>query len=207
MPTLATKIMRRINGHGRGNWVCTPKDFLDLGNRAAVDRVLSRLVEDNTLRRIGRGLYDLPRTSDLLHRPVPPSLDAAVRTIARRDRLQILPDGIVAAHELGLTNAVPVRNSYITDGTSRVLKVGARTVKLQSASPKIMRWAGRPGVRVIQALAWLGKDAASDPMVADMLRSNLPDVVKADLMQDVDILPVWMATIVRNACGYRSVAA
>ena len=46
MSSLATKIMRRINGHGRGNWVCTPKDFLDLGNRAAVDRALSRLVED-----------------------------------------------------------------------------------------------------------------------------------------------------------------
>ena len=207
MSSLATKIMRRINGHGRGNWVCTPKDFLDLGNRAAVDRALSRLVEDHTLRRIGRGLYDLPRTSDLLDRPVPPNLDVAVGAIARRDRLQILPDGIVAAHELGLTNAVPVRNSYATDGASRVLKVGGRTVQLQSASPEIMRWADRPGVRAIQALYWLGKDAASDPMVVEILRSNLPAPVKVDLMQDVDTLPFWMAKIVRSACLERSVAA
>ena len=207
MSSLAIKIMRRISGHGRGNWVCTPKDFLDLGNRAAVDCVLSRLVEDDRLRRIGRGLYDFPRTSDLLARLAPPNMDAALRAIARRDQLQILPDGIVAAHQLGLTNAVPVRNSYVTDGAARVLKVGGRTMRLESASPKIRQWIGRPGVLAIQALYWLGKDPASDPMVVEILRSNLPTPVKTDLMQGIDTLPVWMGKIIQTVCMGGSIAA
>ena len=61
MPALADRIMRRVRGHGRGKWVCTPKDFLDLGSRAAVDRALGRLARSGRLRRVARGLYDLPR--------------------------------------------------------------------------------------------------------------------------------------------------
>jgi Family of unknown function (DUF6088) len=75
--------MRRVRAHGRGKWVCTPKDFLDLGNRAAVDQALSRLVKDGLLRRIGRGLYDFPRTSSVLNRPAPPNVDAAVDALVR----------------------------------------------------------------------------------------------------------------------------
>ena len=58
MSGIADKILNRVRGHGRGQWVCTPKDFIDLGSRDAVDKALSRLVKQNTLRRIGRGLYD-----------------------------------------------------------------------------------------------------------------------------------------------------
>ena len=66
MTRLADRIMKRLRAHGRGRWVCTPKDFLDLGSREAVDQALSRLVRTGRLRRAGRGLYDLPRTSAVL---------------------------------------------------------------------------------------------------------------------------------------------
>ena len=77
MTRVADRIMKRVSAHGRGRWVCTPKDFLDLGGRQAVDQALSRLVKAGRLRRAGRGLYDLPRTSDVLKRPAPVDLDAS----------------------------------------------------------------------------------------------------------------------------------
>jgi hypothetical protein len=207
MNSLTAKIMRRIRGHGRGTWVCTPKDFLDLGCRAAIDQALSRLVRKEQLRRIGRGLYDLPRISGILNRPAPSNIDAAVKAVGRRDHLSVMPDGIVAANQLGLTNAVPAQIAYITDGTTRTLKIGARTVHLKYARKSIMQWAGRPGVQVVQALAWLGKAAASDPAVTDLLKSRLPDVVKQDLLMGIGILPAWMAAIVRNITPDLSSAA
>lgn len=207
MQSLVTKILRRVRAHGRGKWVFTPKDFLDLGNRAAVDRVLSRLVQKNIIRRIGRGLYDLPRISGILKRPAPANVDLAVKAIARRDRVKIAPDGIFAANQLGLTNAVPAKNAYITDGASKTLKIGDRTVQLQHACQKIAQWIDRPGDRVIRALSWLGKDAARDPNAIDTLRANTPDPIKADLMKGVDNLPVWMRSIVRYVCDARLVNA
>ena len=72
------------------------------------------------------------------------------------DGVRIMPNGLVAANGLGLTNAVPVDVSYLTDGHSRILKFGRRQVCFQHASPRVMGWAGRPAQLVVQALLWLG---------------------------------------------------
>src|SRR4029077_1171558 len=40
--------------------VWTPVDFVDFGPRAAVDKALQRLAQSNDIRRIDRGLYDVP---------------------------------------------------------------------------------------------------------------------------------------------------
>jgi hypothetical protein len=45
MKSTADRVMDKVRVRGRGNGVFTPKDFLDLGSRAAIDRALSRLVE------------------------------------------------------------------------------------------------------------------------------------------------------------------
>ena len=130
MIRVADKIMKRIRGYGRGRWVCTPKNFLDLGSRSAIDKALSRLVKDGLLRRISKGLYDLPRMSSILNRLAPPDIDATIKALARRDHTIFMPDGIVAANSLGLTNAVPAKMAYLTNGTTRILNVGGRTVQI-----------------------------------------------------------------------------
>ena len=40
MTRIADKIMKMVSTYGRGKWVCTPKDFLDFGSRAAIDQAL-----------------------------------------------------------------------------------------------------------------------------------------------------------------------
>jgi hypothetical protein len=45
--------------------VWTPVDFLDLGSRDAIDQALSRMTAAGDIRRITRGLYDLPRPNKL----------------------------------------------------------------------------------------------------------------------------------------------
>ena len=94
MTGMGAKIMDRVRARGRGQWVCTPKDFLDLGSRASVDQALSRLVAARQLRRVGRGFYYLPRVSGLTNKPVPADLDSVVSALARRDGVRILPNGL-----------------------------------------------------------------------------------------------------------------
>ena len=198
MISLIEKIRRRVRVHGRGKWVCTPKDFLDLGSRAAVDQALSRLTKNGLLRRIGRGLYDFPRISNVLNRLAPPNVDAAVDALVRRDKIRVMPDGIVAANQLGLTNAVPAKTSYVTNGYTRTLKVGSRTVQFRHASQRLLAWAGRPSAPFVQALYWLGKNVASDPKMINTLRMKLSDVMKQDIMKNIGLLPSWMVTIVHK---------
>ncbi len=207
MTSVAVKIMRRIRGHGRGQWVCTPMNFLDLGSRSAIDKALSRLVKDGLLRRVSRGLYDLPRMSNILKRPAPPNVDAAIKALARRDDTKFMPDGIVAANSLGLTNAVPAKTAYLTDGASRVLNVGGRTVHLKRARKHLISWLDRPGLTVVLALDLLCKQVATGTEVINKLRTSLPDDVKHDLAQGVDLLPSWMAEIVQKIPHNVSAAA
>ena len=142
MAGIAGKIMKRVRSHGRGKWVGTPKDFLDLGSRAAVDQALSRLVTAGQLRRVGRGLYDMPRISGVLKRPAPASIDAAIAAVTRRDNVRIMPDGLVAANLLGLTNAVPAKAGYVTDGATKTIKIDGRTIRGKPAARARRR--GRP---------------------------------------------------------------
>ena len=66
MKSLENEILKRLRGRGCGTAACLA-DFLDLGSRAAVDQVLSRLVKKGTLERVDRG-DALPRVSRVLGR-------------------------------------------------------------------------------------------------------------------------------------------
>lgn len=191
MAPMADRIMEKVCAYDRGSWVCMPKDFLDLGSRAAVDQALSRLVKSGRLRRVGRGLYDRPRFSPVLNQLAPVDLNVVVDTLKRRYRIQIMPNGLQAANQLGLTTAVPAKACYLTDGASRTVRVGGRIIQFRHVSPRIMQWAGRSAAPVVQALHWLGPNAANDQVVA-ILKHRLPDAVKQDLRQNRDDLPRWM---------------
>src|ERR1039457_269937 len=80
---LRALILDRMSSTG----VWTPNDFLDMGSRAAVDKVLQRLATSNTIRRIDRGLYDVPGVNRLTGKPTNPDYRAVIDAVARRDKL------------------------------------------------------------------------------------------------------------------------
>ena len=203
---MADKIMKRVSAHHGGRWVCTPRDFLDLGSREAVGRALSRLVKAGQLRRVGGGLYDRPRISSVLNRPAPVELDAVIAALARRDGVRIMPDGLVAANQLGLTNAVPAKASYVTDGHSRTLEIDGRTVRFRHAGPSTMQWTGRPAAPVVQALRWLGPRAAANGEIISTLSRRLPEDVKLDLWNNSRDLPGWALPLARSIASGQAVA-
>ena len=194
----AEQIIKRVSEGDGAIRLCTPTDFLDVASRQAVDQALSRLVKAGRLRRVGHGLYHLPRISGVLKRPVPADLDDAIKAIARRDGVRIMPDGLAAANQLGLSNAVPAKPCYVTDGPTRTLKIDGRTVRFRHASPSVMQWAGRPSAPVAQALRWLGRDAAQDAQVVSTLRRVLPEHVKRDLLHNSRGLPGWALPLARR---------
>lgn len=206
---IADKIMKRIHAHDNEGWVCTPKDFLDLGSRNAVDQALFRLVQKGRLQRAGRGLYAVPKFSESLNRVVPANLDSAIEAIARRDGLRILPSGLSAAYDLHLTTAVPAKVVYLTDGHTRKLTVNRTTVWLRHASPKIMQWAGKPAAPVVLALYWLGPRVvtATQEEIVFALKGLLPDYVKLDLLQNSHSLPQWALRLALEIADDKSVVA
>jgi Family of unknown function (DUF6088) len=182
----------------------TPRDFLDLGSREAVDQALHRLTRGGDIRRIARGLYDKPQANSLTGQPTHPDPRAVVDALARRDRARIIVDGMTAANDLGLSDAVPARIIVHTDARLKPIKLGKLQIDFKTTAPSKLHWAGRPAMRVVQALHWLHDIAADqDPAVKKRLSGIFanPDhgaSIVDDLRRDLLALPNWMQLILRD---------
>jgi hypothetical protein len=102
----------------------SPKEFLHLASRAAVDQALARLAREGKLLRVGRGAYALPVASRFRSRP--PSTEAVVEAIASTHGEVVVPNGAAEANALGPTTQVPTREIFLTSGPTRKLRLGMR---------------------------------------------------------------------------------
>ena len=206
MSDLKSAVLSLVKTDGVSHvWV--PTDFAAFGNRDAVDKTLQRLVRDGELRRIDRGLYDRPTINSLTKRPTSPDYRAVVDAIARRDQLRLLVDGMTAANDLGLTDAVPARVTIHTDARRRSVKLDNLVIEFKQTAPSRLYWAGRPAMRVVQALHWLKDTQATDrPRVLSKLSKLLADpvhgdAIRKDLLEGFSTLPTWMQGFVRELPG------
>jgi hypothetical protein len=188
-------ILDRIRSRAKDR-VFTPADFLDLGSRAAIDQALSRNSRAGRIRKVGRGLYDIPKDHPRMGE-LSASADALVQAIARRSGLRVQASGGQAANALGLTDQVPVRLAYHTEGRFRPRQLGKLKIQFRSASSRTMATAGTVSGQVIQALRWIGRRNVDDVVVA-RLKRNLKDADKKQLLKDLRYAPAWVAAIMRK---------
>jgi len=192
---VADKILARLSK--RQGEAVPVRDFLDLGTRAAVAQALSRLVRQEKIRRVGRGLYELPRMGKLLNRPVVQSPDELVRAWARKNGLRVVPSGAYAANLLGLTTQVPAKITYYTNGRTRSLTLGPYSIKLLNRGPKTMDVTGRMAPLIFQALRHLGQEGVT-PKAILHLRSKLSEKEKAELKRNLRYAAAWMKPIIEQ---------
>jgi predicted transcriptional regulator of viral defense system len=183
MPTrparpIDARIPATLQRRGAGT-VFVPNEFLGLGTRTAIDVALHRLVARGAIRRLGRGVYDLPKRHRVLGE-VTPSADAIAAALAGRDRLRLQPSGAYAANLLGLSEQVPAKVVFLTDGATRT--------------------AGRLSGLVIQALRSLGRRNITPQRIAHLKRS-IPAADRRVLIKDLRFAPAWMHPIFRELVG------
>lgn len=195
MRSIEQKILSRIYGTGMGS-VVTPNAFFDLGTRAAIDQGLSRLVAKERLRRLARGIYYYPKTDPVLGELLP-SPKEITDAIAAQHQVKLQPAGAYAANLLGLTEQVPARMVFLTDGSSRILRIGPTEIRLRHSEPRNMKASGRLSGLLIQAFRYLGK-AHIEPQHIEHLRRTIPADERRRLIRDLRFAPEWMHPIMRQ---------
>lgn len=193
-----SRIVAAIHGRGRGS-VFVPADFLDIGSREAVDVALHRLARQRTIRRLARGVYDFPKEHPVLG-PLAPSAEDIARALAGRDRTRLQPAGAYAANALGLSEQVPAKAVFLTDGPARTVKIGPTTIQLRRTTPKNMEAAGRLSGLLIQALRELGQEHVTQQR-RDHLKRTIPADKRRELLKDLRLAPAWMHPIIRELAG------
>jgi hypothetical protein len=126
-----------------------------------------------------------------------PSAEVIAKALAGRDRTRLQPSGAYAANLLGLSDQVPMKVVFLTDGPSRLVRVGQMTIQLRRTTPRNMAAAGRLSGLVIQAFRHLGKEHITPERVAH-LRRTLPALKRHELADDIRLAPSWMHSILRE---------
>lgn len=188
-------ILATIRGRGRGS-VFVPADFFHIGSREAVDLALYRLAKKGTIRRLARGVYDFPQEHPVLG-PLAPSAEVVAKALAGRDRTRIQPAGAYAANVLGLSEQVPAKAVFLTDGPTRTVKIGPITIQLRRTTARNMETAGRLSGLLIQALRELGKDHVTQNR-REHLKRTIPAEKRRELIKDLKLAPAWMHPIFRE---------
>ena len=111
-------------------------------DRSAVAVALHRLVKAGTIRRIRRGLYDLPRPHPIIGQTAP-NIMATVRALMDGSHAQWQFTGAYAANALGLSDQVPAKIVIQTDGVPRRVSLGKLTLLFRRVAPRNLFGAGR----------------------------------------------------------------
>ncbi len=157
---------------------------------------LKRYKRSGVIRQLSRGLYDYPRQDAALG-TLTPSADDIARVLAGRDAARLQPSGAYAANLLGLSDQVPMRAVFLTDGPPRSVAVGRQHITLKRTTPRNMAAASRVSGTVIQALRWLGRRHIDDKTVK-RLWSRLSADDRRQVLKDLHYAPAWITTLIRR---------
>lgn len=168
-----------------------PTEFRMLGTDNAIKMALSRLVKEKMIDRLLHGIFYKPKQHQLFGN-IQPSLEMIANAIAARDHLIIKPTGISALNKLGLSQQVPTKHVYITNGQTRKYNIEGNEIHFKSASPKKLALTGPISSLVILAMDELGP-SLMDVTVASQIKGLLQNEKEALLENDIKLAPSWIA--------------
>jgi hypothetical protein len=195
-PIVENKIAEVLKSHQKGS-VLFVDDFLDYGNSESVKKALLRLKEKEILVRLAHGIYLYPKMDKELGVLFPSTEDIA-KAIARRDKARIVPTGVQALNKLGLSTQVPMKVVYLTDGATRNIKVGKRTITFKNTSPKNLLAQGEISSLVIQALKTIGQSKVDDDILLKIEMLLKKEKIE-NTIHDAKLAPAWINKILNQA--------
>lgn len=182
--SIESNILIKSKKCGRGS-VFFVGDFVSYGNRNAVNKALERLTEKGLIIRVARGIYCYPKIEKIYRLGVvPPSLEDIAKAVAKRDGARIVPTGLFAQYQLGLTQQIPMNIAYLTDGVSRTINLGeGKNIKFRRASPRYFSIRSQLALLLTTALKDWKVENLTDELVAiiKMKLNENPHLQVADL--------------------------
>jgi hypothetical protein len=198
MNSLQNRVLNRIYGNGRG-WVFSKTDFTDLGNEFALRKSLSRIEQKGIIRRIGRGLYDYPRTSKLLKSLVVPEFNSVAKAIAKKHGWTVHPSGATALNLLGLSTQVPAKITYLSDGPTRTVMVDGLTLHFKNTALKEIKLKPRTSL-MVQAIKSIGRNHFNPKLISEF-KTAFDEVERSKILKNANGISAWVYEIVREICS------
>ena len=195
-PDYLNQIETRICSLPEGSVFIT-SDFLDLADTPTINKALSRLSSEGTIRRVVRGVYDRPSFSPLLLEYAVPDINQVAKAIARNFGWTIVPCGDTALNILGLSTQIPAVWQYVSDGPYREYAIGNRVLKFKHGANKDVSGLSDKFALIVQALKALGKENIDDPTL-EKLASVLGPEERHAFLIDTQHRTAWINRVAKE---------
>jgi len=172
-------------------------DFTELGNYEAVRKSLQRLTKEDSIKRIAKGIYLLPKIHERLG-VIYPHAEQIAKAIAKRDKARIIATGSTALNLLGLSTQIPMKVVFLTDGSARNIKVGNQTIQFKKTNPKNLSIEHRLTNLIIQALKAIGEKNVQQEQI-DKIQTIIDQSGEQEFIyQNLKNAPVWIQKTILN---------
>ena len=198
MQSIDNKIYRRISGKGY-LWAFSDSDFWDIAPRESARQSLIILLKSGKIRRLLRGLYDYPKFSEFLNKPVSPDLDQVAHALARKFGWRIQPSGDTALNFLGISTQVAGKVVYFSDGPDREYLIGKQPLIFKKTLLKHAASKYPETALIVQALDVLTQDRFN-PEIAKKIRSHFDEAMLKKILLDARSVKGWIYDCIRIIC-------
>lgn len=153
---LQEQILNKINNLNIG--VFTISDIIELGSYDNLRKSLERMAKNNSIKRVIRGVYEIPKYNAKLNFFVSPSINEIAKALARNHKWDISPSGNFALNILGVSSQVPSKYLYLSSGPSRKYQYEGVEIEFKHVALKeIISYSYNTNL-VIMALKELGRE-------------------------------------------------
>ncbi len=193
------KIREKVLAAAEGS-VFTSSDFAEIADTATIRQSLNRLVRENILRRVFRGVFEKPKYSKLLGEYVAVNPDAVAHALARNYHWTIAPCGVTALNLLGLSEQVTAVWSYISDGPYKTYEWDHVKIEFRHRTNREVTGLSYTSSLVIHGLKALGKEHVTSDTI-DYLSARLTEPEKTALLRESSESSDWIVDKVRTICS------
>ncbi len=180
---------------GRKGEILFISDFVKNGDYEIVKKSLQRLIQQDFIIRLSKGIYLYPKTDKILG-VLLPSVEQIAKAIAKRDKARIIPTGAYALYRLGLSTQVPMNIVYLTDGSPRKISVGHHHIVFKKTSPKNLDARHPLSHTIIQGLKALGKENITERELEKIHEIIEKSGGAESIERDLQNAPVWIQQII-----------
>lgn len=158
-------------------------DFLGMATYEAAKKTLQRLEGENGFTRVEKGIYIKQKYSNFLKKYTPVSVDVISQNISKKNSWNLAPTGNAALNALHLSEQVPARYEYLTDGPDRNFTIYGMPVSFSHSAIKDIRGLSENTKLVVQALKAIGNKNITEEhlrIIASNFSSEQLDAIKAE---------------------------
>jgi hypothetical protein len=194
--TTTLNIERHLEGIPLGKPFVSSQ-IVRLGTRAAADQALSRMAKAGRIVRVARGVYVKPRQSAIVGTVLPGAF-AVAQAICEQEGSRLAATGAAWAYKFGLTTQLTASPTYLTDGSTRHVRIGKALLTLLHASPKAMRLSSVPAGQAILALEWL-MEPERPAAAIQKIREALSKEEFREFLREAKLTGGWIARAVSRS--------